>query len=211
MVQFSETARQLWQAPSLVLDTWTWTWRSANTPPPPDLVDVPLDEAVRLAHRAGTCRLVPVAVIGPRDPNPTERDIAEQAGHAIGDLGVPVLCGGKTGVMEAAARGAKRAGALTIGIVPDNAWQEANAFIDLPLATGLGAARNVIVARASMALVAVGGRYGTITEVAYGLHFDKPVFGLNGAPDVPGIRHLPSVAAVRDALLPLLLRLPDSS
>ena len=170
-----------------------------------------MDEAVRLVHRSGRCRLVPVGVIGPRDPNPEERDVAEEAGHAIGSLGVPVLCGGKTGIMEAAARGARRAGALTVGIVPDNDWQAANDFIDLPLATGLGAARNVIVARACMTLVAVGGRYGTITEIAYGLHFDKPVFGLSGAPDVPGIRHLQSVRSMREALVPLLLRLPATS
>ena len=112
--------------------------------------------------------------------------------------------------MEAAARGAKQAGALTIGIVSDAEWDAANDFIDVPLATGLGPARNVIVARASLALVAVGGQYGTITEIAYGLHFDRPVFGLTGAPDIPGIQLMDDVESMREALLPILLRLPEA-
>lgn len=211
MLTYAPSAGQLRHAPDLVLDPWHWTWRAVSDPAPADAAEISMRDAVARVHADGRRRLVPVAIIGPRDPDSATRDMAEQMGEAIGALGVPVLCGGKTGVMEAAAKGAKRAGALTVGIVPDNDWAEANDFIDLPLATGLGPARNVLVARMSLALVAIGGQYGTITEAAYGLHFHKPVFGLGDAPRIEGVRQMDSVDAVGDALLPILLRLPDMS
>lgn len=211
MLTYSPATGQLRHAPDLVLDPWHWTWHATSDPTPADAAEISMRDAVAQVHANARRRLVPVAIIGPRDPDPATRALAEQMGEAVGALGVPVLCGGKTGVMEAAAKGAKRAGALTIGIVPDNHWAEANDFIDLPLATGLGPARNVLVARMSLALVAVGGQYGTITEAAYGLHFHKPVFGLADAPRIEGVRQMDSVDAVGDALLPILLRLPDMS
>ena len=211
MLTYSPATGQLRHTPDLVLDPWQWTWRASPDPAPADAAGISPRDAVIQVHAQDRRRLVPVAVIGPRDPDPETRALAEQVGEAIGALGVPVLCGGKTGVMEAAAKGAKRAGALTIGIVPDNDWTEANDYIDLPLATGLGPARNVLVARMALALVAVGGQYGTHTEAAYGLHFHKPVFGLADAPRIDGVRRMDSVEAVGEALLPILLRLPDMS
>ena len=123
-------------------------------------------------------------------------------------MGLPVLCGGKTGVMEAVAQGVAEAGGLTIGFLPDNEWAEANPYVALPLATGLGPARNVLIARACVAMVAVDGSYGTIAEIAYALHFGRPVFGLAEAPAVEGVRHVPDVPSAIAALLPVLLRLP---
>ncbi|MEM8663258.1 MAG: TIGR00725 family protein [Pseudomonadota bacterium] len=193
---------------ALVLDPWSWVW--APRPDTGVLEGEPIATraAVRWLHRNKQCRQVPVGVVGPRDPDGPTRATALALGRSLGDLGLSVLCGGKTGVMEAVAQGVKETGGTTIGIVPDNEWAAANRFIDIPLATGLGPARNVIVARASYALVAVGGQYGTITEVAYGLHFNRPVFGLSGAPDIDGVRHMESVDKVVDALAPIILRLP---
>jgi predicted Rossmann-fold nucleotide-binding protein len=68
-----------------------------------------------------------------------------------------------------------------------------------------------MIAHASCALVAVGGQYGTISEAAFGLHFEKPVFGLCGAPDIEGVQHKESVSEVIDALMPILLRLDGAS
>ena len=113
--------------------------------------------------------------------------------------------------MEAVARGVRQAGGLAIGFLPEEDWRAANSEIALPLATGIGRARNVLIAHASCALVAVGGQYGTISEVAFGLHFGKPVFGLCGAPDIEGVRQKESVSDVIDGLLPILLRLDVTS
>ena len=113
--------------------------------------------------------------------------------------------------MEAVARGVRQAGGLAIGFLPEEDWRAANSEIALPLATGIGRARNVLIAHASCALVAVGGQYGTISEVAFGLQFEKPVFGLCGAPDIEGVRQKESVSDVIDDLLPILLRLDVTS
>jgi uncharacterized protein (TIGR00725 family) len=80
--------------------------------------------------------------------------------------------------MEAASRGAKSEGGLTVGILPHNDSKDANQYIDIPLATGLGIGRNVIIARAADALVAVGGAYGTLSEIAFALQTGKPVVGI---------------------------------
>ena len=88
--------------------------------------------------------------------------------------------------MEAACRGAKQAGGLTVGILPTEDSADANPFVDVPIATGIGEARNAIVARAPDALVAVGGGYGTLSEIALALKWGKRVVGL-GAPEVEGI------------------------
>jgi len=81
----------------------------------------------------------------------------------------------------------------------------------LPIATGIGKARNVLIAQSSAALVAVGGQYGTLSEIAFGLHFDKPVFGLGDVPDLADIRKAETVDEVCRGLAAYLLRLPDLS
>ena len=105
--------------------------------------------------------------------------LAEQVGTEIAKRGAILVCGGLTGVMEGAARGAKAAGGLTVGILPGEDPHDANPYIDIPIVTGLGKARNVIVVLTSEAVIAIHGKYGTLTEVAYALHFGIPVIGLN--------------------------------
>lgn len=194
---------------NLVLDPWNWRWSPF---PHRDLGDsgepLSAEAAITWLHAERRCRLVPVAVVGPRDPAHANVGIARDMGRALGRLGVPIVCGGKSGVMEAASDGAAREGGLVIGMIPDNEWQAANQSVTLPLATGLGPARNILIARSCVAMVAIGGQYGTITEVAYALHFDKPVFGLAGAPDIEGVQHRESVGDVISALERIILRLP---
>ncbi len=211
MLTYSKTDGKIRRAPSLALDPWSWNWQADPAPVPADARAVSLAEAVAILHGAGQCRFIPVGVIGPRDADTSCLKTAESLGLALGKLGVPVLCGGKQGVMEAVARGVRQAGGLSIGFIPEEDWRTANSEITLPLATGIGRARNVMIAHASCALVAVGGQYGTISEVAFGLHFEKPVFGLCGAPDIEGVQHKKSVSEVIDALMPILLRLDGTS
>jgi uncharacterized protein (TIGR00725 family) len=97
-----------------------------------------------------------------------------------------LVCGGLGGVMEAACRGAKEAGATTIGILPGTDRADANPFVDVAVPTGLGEARNALVVRAADALIAVGGGYGTLSEIAFALKAGKRVTGL-GTWDVEGV------------------------
>ena len=101
--------------------------------------------------------------------------IAEEIGHELASRGVLLVCGGLGGVMEASARGAKRQGGTTIGILPGNIREDANRYIDFQIVTNMGHARNAIIAASCDVLIAVGGEYGTLSEIALGLKMGKPV------------------------------------
>ncbi len=128
-----------------------------------------------------------IAVIGGRKADRKLRQEAERAGRLIAEQGGILLCGGLHGIMEAASRGAKEAGGRTVGILPQDHTRDANPWIDIPIATGLGIGRNVIIARTADALIAIGGAYGTLSEIAFGLQLKKPVIGI-GSWDIKGIR-----------------------
>jgi uncharacterized protein (TIGR00725 family) len=107
-----------------------------------------------------------VAAIGAGRATPEEVTVAEEIGAGLATAGAVLVCGGLGGVMEAAARGARRAGGLTVGMLPGIDADEANDSIQLPLPTGMGEARNALVVRAAEAIVAVGGEWGTLSEIA---------------------------------------------
>ncbi|MBU0724626.1 MAG: LOG family protein [Alphaproteobacteria bacterium] len=188
-------------------DPWKLCWTPQESGMPADAVAVAPGDAVALLARAGSMRRVPVAVIGPRDAKPEEQATAEALGNGIGTLGLQLLCGGKGGVMEAVCKGCLEAGGLPIGLVPDEEWSAANPYVAIPLATGIGPARNAIIARAAEVLIAVGGGYGTLSEMAYGLHFDRLVLTLGDAPSVPGAIACASVEEALDRACQRLLRL----
>ena len=119
-----------------------------------------------------------VAVVGPRTASPDELQAAEEVGRWIGERRAVLVCGGLGGAMEAACRGAKAAGGATLGILPGSDRSEANGHVDMAVATGLGEARNAIVVRTVDAVIAVGGAYGTLSEIALALRVGKPVVGL---------------------------------
>jgi hypothetical protein len=148
-----------------------------------------------------------VAVIGGSSPTADEASLAEDVGRALADAGVVLVCGGRGGVMEAACRGAKQAGGTTVGILSGPDASEANPYVDIPIVTGIGEARNAIIAHTAEAAIAVGGSYGTLSEIGFALGFDKPVIGLGtwimereGHPAVPIVRVQTAAEAVRQAL-----------
>ena len=104
--------------------------------------------------------------------------MAEQVGRELALRGVTIVCGGLGGVMFAACKGAKSAGGTTIGILPGDNPLAGNEYVDIPILTGMGYARNVIVAKTGMAVIAVGGAYGTLSEIGHALGEDIPVIGL---------------------------------
>jgi uncharacterized protein (TIGR00725 family) len=119
-----------------------------------------------------------VAVIGgARAGQPDERR-AEAIGEALARAGATVVCGGLGGVMAAACRGAKSAGGLTVGILPGDDRAAANPWVDVAIPTGLGEARNALIVGAADVIVAVGGEYGTLSEIALALRAGKPVVGV---------------------------------
>jgi uncharacterized protein (TIGR00725 family) len=119
-----------------------------------------------------------IAVIGENDPTPEIVALAEAVGEQIALAGAVLVCGGMGGVMEAACRGAHRKGGVTIGILPGTRPDDANPYITYALPTGLGHARNIIVARAARAVIAIGGKYGTLSEIAFAKIEGIAVIGL---------------------------------
>ena len=119
-----------------------------------------------------------VAVIGPGEATGQELSTAEEVGRLLAEAGAVLVCGGLGGAMEAACRGAKGAGGTTVGILPGIDRAVANLHVDVAITTGLGEARNALVVRAADALIAVGGGYGTLSEIALALKTGKPVIGI---------------------------------
>ena len=152
------------------------------------------------------CRMN-IAVIGDSACSVQEARLAEAVGELLARRGATVVCGGLGGVMEAACRGAKSAGGLTVGILPGEDAGMANPWVDIPIVTGLGEARNPLVVRSAGAVIAIGGGYGTLIELAHALKSGIPVIGLgtwslarNGREDNSIVR-LDSAAAAVDAAI----------
>lgn len=143
-----------------------------------------------------------IAVIGGGTCSAEEAIAAEQTGRLLAEHGAIVLCGGLGGVMEAVAKGAKANGGTTVGILPGTDPRAANAYIDIPLATGLGEMRNFLIVRTAQALIAIGGGVGTLSELALAQRIGRPVVGLHDSfrnvIDIPRVDS--AEAAVRWAL-----------
>lgn len=169
-------------------DPWDLAWQAAAAAPA-DLTPVAQPEqALQHVFTAPGARRVPVGVIGPRNASDAEYALALALGRLIAGHGLQLICGGMDGVMEAACKGHLEAGGAPIGLLPETEWRSGNPYVAIPIATGIGPVRNAILARASLVLVAIGGGYGTLTEMAYGLHFDRPVLTLGQTPFVDGAR-----------------------
>ena len=139
-----------------------------------------------------------VAVVGGSTCSPEEADLATAVGRLLGERRVALVCGGLGGVMEAAARGARTAGGLTIGILPGDDPAAANAYIDVSLPTGMGEMRNALIVRIAGAMIAIGGGWGTLSEIALARRIGTPVVGLRDA-FAPGVQ-IPRVATPEEAV-----------
>ncbi len=120
-----------------------------------------------------------IAVIGPAVCSSAERDDAYKIGEMLAARESVLICGGGSGVMEAAAQGAHSANGVVIGILPGNDHTAGNPFLTYAIASGLGEARNAIIARTADTLIAVGGEYGTLSEIALAMKMGKKVILLN--------------------------------
>lgn len=147
-----------------------------------------------------------VAVIGGGEVSAELAVLAQEVGRELARRGAVLLCGGQGGVMATAARGAKEEGGVIIGILPDADRSRANPYLTYSLPTNLGHARNVLIAHAADALIAVDGGHGTISEAAIALKLGKPVIGLNVSWDIPGLKRSATPGAAVAAALEALRR-----
>jgi hypothetical protein len=119
-----------------------------------------------------------IAVVGPSAGTPAELAIGEAVGRRIAEEGAVLVCGGMGGVMESAAGGCADAGGRSVGILPTASRLEANPYLTIAVATGMGEGRNAIVVRTADAVIAVHGEWGTLSEIALALKMGKPVVGI---------------------------------
>ncbi len=131
-----------------------------------------------------------ITVVGESKASVETNRLAYEVGYLIAKAGATLVCGGLHGVMEAAAKGTKDASGITIGILPGSKREEANKYIDFPIVTGLGYARNKLVVKTGQVVIAIGGSYGTLSEIGFALGYGIPVIGIktwelrrNGKPD----------------------------
>jgi uncharacterized protein (TIGR00725 family) len=122
--------------------------------------------------------LIFIGVIGGSEVSPQVARLAEEVGREIARRGAVLVCGGLSGVMEAACKGASEEGGLTIGILPGDSRRAANPYVKIPIVTGIGYARNVAVVKSSQAVIAIDGSYGTLTEIGHALQSGIPVIGM---------------------------------
>jgi len=120
-----------------------------------------------------------IAVIGGGQCSKAEARLAEEVGRQLARRGAILVCGGLGGIMEAACRGASSEGGTTIGVLPGDARRAANPYVQIPIVTNMGYARNVAVAKSGQAVIAIGGNYGTLSEISHALQSGTPVIGLN--------------------------------
>jgi uncharacterized protein (TIGR00725 family) len=181
--------------------TRAWTFvRTAEHVAKGETVDV-IGAATWLQRESEHPLRVPIGVIGPREATTAQFSAAMRVGELLADCGFLVVCGGRGGVMQAACEGVARVGGTSIGLLPDTEPGFANHYVSVVLATGIGEARNALIARASFSLIAIGDSYGTLSEVALGRQFGKLVVGLAGAAQVDGVVHVatPQEAVARVA------------
>jgi uncharacterized protein (TIGR00725 family) len=147
---------------------------------------------------------IQMSVIGAAAAEPALADTAQKVGRLAAERGWVVITGGMGGVMEAASRGAREAGGTTVGILPTYDAATANEHVEIIIPTGLGHARNALVVAAASGVIAVGGRYGTLSEIALALKLGKPVVGINTWPGIEGVRPAPDAERAIAELASLL-------
>jgi uncharacterized protein (TIGR00725 family) len=176
-------------------DAATRKWHASDARAPSGIEIDAIDAATWLQRESAHPLRIPIGVIGPREATATQLALAEETGRGLAQMGLTVMCGGRHGVMEAVCRGAAAAGGITLGLLPDADPALANPHVSIIVATGIGEARNALIARAAFCLVAIGDSFGTLSEVALGRQFGKAVIGLAGAAQVAGVIQVDDAAS----------------
>jgi uncharacterized protein (TIGR00725 family) len=144
-----------------------------------------------------------IGVVGGRTCNKEVEQLAHEIGELVARVGAVLVCGGFGGVMEAACKGSKSVQGETLGIISTYNKENANKYCDIVIPTGLGLARNVLVVQTADIIIALPGKYGTLSEIAFALQFSKPVISF-GSWDIEGVVKVRDIQEVESKLKELL-------
>jgi len=148
-------------------------------------------------------KAIRIAIIGARDASAEGLDFAYKVGQLLGQMGVVVYTGGAGGVMEAASKGVQAGGGIAVGILKESDLSLANDFLNIPVMTGMGDLRNGIIIRSVHGAIAVEGGYGTLSEAAYTLGYEKPLVGFRSW-DIPGMLQVETPREAVDSMMNLI-------
>jgi uncharacterized protein (TIGR00725 family) len=200
------TRCRLHDGAGLVFDAPTLAWRATTEPLQGEPIE-PVAALRWLQRESGSPSRQPVGVVGARHATTAQHHASRLLGAELARAGLTVLCGGRRGVMLGVCEGVAAHGGISIGLLPGESIADGNPVVTIPIPTGIGLARNALIARGALCLVAIGGGHGTLSEIALGIQFGKRVFGLEGAPHVEGVVHLASVDAAMTAVARTVLAL----
>ena len=153
-------------------------WEAA-THIPESVIELSLQDAVKKLQNSPDKIKQPIGIVGAGQPTEKQYRMAEDIGKILASLKLSIICGGRGGIMEAVCKGVYEIGGASIGILPEGDLSKANPYVTIPIATGLGLARNSIIANGALCLLAIGGGNGTLSEIAYGLQLNKKVFAID--------------------------------
>lgn len=148
-------------------------------------------------------RKTAISVIGGSKCGKKVERLAYKIGKIVAKVGATLICGGLSGVMDAACQGAKAEKAIVVGIIPGYDKKDANSYCDIVIPTGLGDARNILVVQSGDIIVALPGEYGTLSEIALALRYKKPIISL-GSWNIPGVIQVKTLKEVEKKILELL-------
>lgn len=174
--------------------------------PPEDLIPVSDSTALNLLQKSAHKIRIPIGVIGTATPTDLHYVTAKKIGETLSYLGFTVLCGGRSGVMKAVCEGVQINNGISIGILPNLDANEANEFVSIPIATGIGFARNSIIASSSLCLISIGGGNGTLSEIAFGLQYNKPVLSLFSEFKINGVIYLNDMNMITKHLINIIFK-----
>lgn len=160
---------------------------------PKGLIEISITEAVKKLQNSSNRIKTPIGIVGTNKPTDLQFALAQNLGKELAKHGLIILCGGRAGIMEAVCKGANEMGGLSIGLLPEVNLENANKYVAIPLATGFGLARGVMIATSSLCLVAIGGGNGTWAELANGLQFGKKIFSIDSEINLPKLKKCYSI------------------
>lgn len=129
-------------------------------------------------HQSTNCVKQPVGIIGTGSPSDDEYMVAYNIGRLMAQMGFTIICGGRGGIMEAACKGVNNENGISIGLLPETHTENSNQYVSIPITTGMGLSRNTIISCSSCFLISISGSNGTLTEIAYGLQYNKTIFSI---------------------------------
>lgn len=207
-MQYDEN-KEIFYLDGFYFDAQKTSWHHVSETPK-HIISLTRKQAIKKLQQSKNRIRIPIGVVGTNKPTVQQYELAKIIGHELGLLEITILCGGQSGVMEAVCKGAEEVNGVTIGLLPESNIEQANQFVSIPLATGIGFARGSLIASSSLCLIAIGGGNGTLVEVASGLQFGKKVFALESNFTLQGVNYCQSINEIIHQIYLLIFNIDET-